>query len=77
MQHTPLADAPYTCHVERDRITIAWHGRRVMTLKGIEAERVREKIERLDPHSAQLAMARITGNFKRGNERRAGRARGR
>jgi hypothetical protein len=29
-----------------------------------------ERVERLDETGAQQLMARVTGNFKRGNERR-------
>lgn len=65
-----LADAPFSYAVTRDgKIFIAWRDRRVMTLKGDEARRLAEKLARLDPHGIQLALAKITGNFKRGNER--------
>ena len=42
-----------------------------MTLKDKEAQKFLGKVEGLDPKQAQLVMAKITGNFKHGNERLA------
>ena len=42
-----------------------------MTLKGPQAHKFLAKIADLDGEEAQLAMAKLTGNFKRGNERTA------
>jgi hypothetical protein len=52
-------------------VHISWHGKRVTTLKGPQARKFLAKIVELDGKQAQLAMAKITGNFKRGNERAA------
>ncbi|MDV6375995.1 hypothetical protein [Deinococcus arenicola] len=38
-----------------------------------DAERFLKRVAGLEDHAAQLLMARATGNFKRGNERPAGR----
>jgi hypothetical protein len=51
------------------RIHILWRGRRVATLKGAQAMSFRKRIDGLDEPRRQLAMAKITGNFKRGNEK--------
>lgn len=51
------------------RILIFWHGKQVKTLAGAEAQKFLAKIEGLAPKQAQLVMAKLTGNFKRGNER--------
>jgi hypothetical protein len=48
---------------------IAWRGRRVMTLRGADARRFLDRVAALDQKGAQRLVARITGNFKRGNER--------
>jgi len=40
-----------------------------MILKGKESEKFIAKIERADKMEAQLIMAKITGNFKHGNEK--------
>lgn len=40
-----------------------------MILKGKESEKFLAKISKADSMEAQLLMAKITGNFKHGNER--------
>lgn len=50
-------------------VHIAYLGKTVSTLKGKNASRFLSKIESCDDSSAQLLMAKATGNFKRGNER--------
>jgi hypothetical protein len=52
------------------RVRIFWQGRIVTTLAGARAARFLREIECADDDDAQLLMARVTGNFKRGNERR-------
>ncbi len=49
-------------------VRISHRGRHVVTLAGARAERFRAALA--DGHEEQLLMARVTGNFKRGNERR-------
>jgi hypothetical protein len=53
------------------KVFVAWHGKTVTTLKGEAARRFLSRIEAANPHEAQQIMARVTGNFKRGNERLA------
>ncbi|MDZ4672766.1 MAG: hypothetical protein SH821_18030 [Phototrophicales bacterium] len=50
-------------------VLIYWHGKHVTTLSGKKAEKFVSQVESADDHEAQLVMARVTGNFKRGNER--------
>ena len=52
------------------RVRIAWGGRVVTTLAGAPAQRFLREVEAADQEGEQLVMARATGNFKRGNERR-------
>jgi hypothetical protein len=52
---------------QRGDIEIRRHGRRVATLRGKEAERFLASLSRGDE---QQVMARVTGNYRRGNERR-------
>jgi hypothetical protein len=42
----------------------------VVILKGARAERFVADAEELEGEELQLLLARVTGNFKRGNERR-------
>ncbi len=51
------------------RVLIYWHGKLVMTLKGDKAQKFLKRVDGLDERDAQLVMAKITGNFKHGNER--------
>ena len=50
-------------------VLISWQRRSAATLRGPRARRFLSEAERLDEDGLQLLMARVTGNFKRGNER--------
>jgi hypothetical protein len=50
-------------------VFVSWRGRRVTALRGAEGRRFLDRVAALDRKGAQLLMARVTGNFKRGNER--------
>ena len=49
---------------------ITHYRRPLITLSGKEAAKFIGRIESLEGRDAQLLMARVTGDFKRGNERR-------
>jgi hypothetical protein len=51
------------------RVRISWRGKVVTTLAGGRARRFMQQVEGADEEGEQLLMARVTGNFKRGNER--------
>jgi antitoxin (DNA-binding transcriptional repressor) of toxin-antitoxin stability system len=53
--------------VRGEDVVITHRGRTAATLRGAAAQRFLAKLERDDP---QQVMARATGNYKRGNERR-------
>ena len=62
------------------RVRIHWGGRCVMTLGGERAQALRAELEGASFEAQQYTLQRVTGNFKRGNERlfkRGGRSRGR
>ena len=54
-------------------VRIAYRGNVVKTLAGRDATKFLARVTGGDPDQAQLAMAKATGNFKRGNERQPGR----
>lgn len=54
-------------------VVITHHGRIATTLRGRLAEDFRSDAAGADPEDLQALMARLTGNYKRGNERLAGR----
>ncbi|WP_372998726.1 hypothetical protein [Lutispora sp.] len=65
-----LKEEPFSYKLSKDnKVFIFWHGKQVMILKGKESEKFIAKIERADKMEAQLIMAKITGNFKHGNEK--------
>ena len=56
-------------YIERgDDIVITHRGKLATTLRGAKAAAFLEDVERDDP---QELMARLTGNYRRGNERQA------
>jgi hypothetical protein len=66
MGHAPLGFD----YVVRDdgEVRVLRHGRVVTVLRGGAASRFLREVETRDP---QQVMARVTGNYKRGNERLA------
>ena len=53
--------------VRGSEVVVTHHGKRATTLRGAAAARFLRQVESRDP---QQLMARVTGNYKRGNERR-------
>jgi len=65
-----MTEAPFAYSVTKDRrVMITWQGKTVTIIKGSRAERFLAAVGKADTASAQLLMAKATGNFKRGNER--------
>lgn len=52
-----------------NKVFISWLGRQVAILKGESASSFLRKVESVGSEDAQILMAKVTGNFKRGNER--------
>lgn len=68
----PLAEQPFSYRATKTGLVrIAYLGAQVTTLSGKAAERFLSTVTDADAHAAQLAMAKATGNFKRGNEKQA------
>jgi hypothetical protein len=67
----PLADEPFSYAGRSDgSIVIRYRAAPVTVLRGRAADRFRTRVDGADAPAAQQLMARATGNFKRGNERR-------
>lgn len=67
----PTSEEQFAYRTSKDgKVFISWEGRVVTILSGKAAQRFLARVD-ADPASAQLEMARVTGNFKRGNERLA------
>ena len=66
-----LEAQPFSFRMTKDRkIFILWNGRQILTLKGNSAEKFLASSDSVDAQQAQLEMARVTGHFKHGTERR-------
>lgn len=50
-------------------VVVTHHGKTASVLRGRAAERLCDRVEQADELAAQHAMARATGNYRRGNER--------
>lgn len=65
-------DLGFTYRIRKDGdVEILHRGRLASTLRGREAADFLRKAQDESSFDAQQLMARITGNFKRGNERKA------
>ena len=68
-----LEDEVFSYKVTKDKkVFISWYGKQVTTLSGKNSEDFIRKIENADFHERQLIMAKVTGNFKHGNEKGRG-----
>ena len=52
-------------------VRISFKGRIVTTLRGTDASRFLKKVDSAGSRDVQLAMAKATGHFKHGSERRS------
>ncbi len=65
-----LASDPYAYRVTKSgQVFISRGGRQVSTVSGAHAVRLIKELDRGDERARQLALAKATGNYKRGNER--------
>ncbi len=72
MTAAPEGAEPFTYRLVQDgRVLISWRGRLVTTVAGSAADRLRERLTGATAEAVQLLLAKATGNFKRGNERRS------
>ncbi|MCB0129909.1 MAG: hypothetical protein KDD78_03640 [Caldilineaceae bacterium] len=70
-QRNQLADEPFSYRTTKaGTVFISWQGKQVTVLQGKAAATFLARINGLEGQAAQLIMAKVTGNFKRGNERR-------
>jgi hypothetical protein len=66
----PRPDGPFSFQARADgSIVVRYREAPVTVLRGRAAERFSARIASADAAAAQQLMARVTGNFKRGNER--------
>jgi hypothetical protein len=56
------------------KVFVYWHGthgRREIALRGARGAKLVNELPTMNPEEKQLALAKATGNFKRGNERQS------
>jgi hypothetical protein len=69
-QRGRLAEEPFAFQASSSgKVFISWRGSQVMILKGDDAQAFLKRVSTLDAAARQMVMAKLTGNFKRGNER--------
>ena len=60
----------FSYRITKDKkVFISYEGKQVTILSGKKAEDFITKIQNAEGKEAQLIMAKVTGNFKRGNEK--------
>ncbi len=65
-----LEEEIFTYNINKDnKVFIFWNGKQIMILAGNESEKFIRIIKTADPKESQLILAKVTGNFKHGNER--------
>jgi len=65
-----LDEGIFACRITKDgKVFISYCGKQVTALSGKAAEIFAKKIAGAEGKDAQLIMAKVTGNFKRGNEK--------
>lgn len=67
-----LSSEPFTYQITKQgRIVIYYEGKQIKIVKDREAERLIARINEVEDKrtEVQLLLAKITGNFKRGNEK--------
>ena len=69
-QRGKLEETPFSYRISKDgTVFLEFRGRVVKTLRDRAAQAFLERVEVLEPFEVQLVLAKLTGNFKRGNER--------
>jgi hypothetical protein len=67
-----MIDLDFSFHLrKKGEVEITRHNKSVQILRGQRAQEFAEEIGDLSPDEQQQLMARLTGNYKRGNEKQA------
>ncbi len=61
---------PFSYRATKDGLVfLEYHGATVKTIAGENAKKFLKKVSALEGLALQLVLAKLTGNFKRGNEK--------
>lgn len=78
MKDDPLADQPFSYHISKDdKVFIDYNGKHIFTLSGNKAQKFIAELEQMGETEIQLRLAKLTGNFKHGNEKLSAKSKGR
>lgn len=68
-----LEEEQFSYKTSKDgKLFVYWHGKEVRTYAGLKAASIVEELDAAtSTREEQFALARVTGNFKRGNEKLA------
>ena len=72
-----LSEEPFTYQkAKKGTVAIYYKGKQIKIIKDSEAERLIARIKEVEDNmiEVQLLLAKITGNFKRGNEKKIGKS---
>ena len=70
-QRGKLEESPFDVQITKEgKALIYYQNKLVKTLKGKSAEKLASKLDEADDYEIQIILAKETGNFKRGNEKR-------
>lgn len=77
MKHDPLEDQPFSYRISKDdKVFIDHNGKHVFTLSGSKAQKFIAELDDMGETEVQLTLAKVTGNFKRGNEKQSSKSSG-
>lgn len=70
-QRGRLREEPFSYMTTKDsKVRIFYENREIMILSVKDSLKLLRRIENRDAFEVQLALAKVTGNFKHGNERK-------
>jgi hypothetical protein len=72
-----LAEQPFSYRISKDdKVFIDYEGKHVFTLSGNRAQKFIAELDDMGETEIQLTLAKVTGNFKRGNEKQSAKSSG-
>lgn len=65
-----LGDYPFSYQIGKEgKVLIYYYNKQIKVISGKKSKSLLEKLEWSNEDEEQMILAKITGNFKRGNER--------
>ena len=66
-----MANLGFHYEMEENIVTFYRHGKKIKQIKGLEGQKFLDFIAGQSVFNVQIQIAKLTGNYKRGNERKA------